>query len=258
MSQVSFKKRSFTVTVVELVGKVQELQDVKEALARHVQDLNSSWSSNTKLWVAGATASEGEADWQSKAAVPCAFHKCCHGDIRAPAGENTTTVGRAEVWETHKVKKEKKFLAMVYQCEEENEMLRQQLEEERHGQSSERIREDLTIPVMESTSPVHAAGERKHKGKASPTKFFTGENSEVRVKDWLPTLERATTWHTWSEWLIQLPGHLKGKALQEWNFLSAEVKDTWKTVIAALLGCLDPGKKVLAAQDFSHAMQGES
>ena len=83
----------------------------------------------------------------------------------------------------------------------------------------------------------------------------------MRVKDWLPTLERALAWNTWfeEERLIQLPGHLKGiKVFQEWKFLSVEVKATWKTAVTALKGRLDPGNVVLAAQEFRNAMQGES
>ena len=40
--------------------------------------------------------------------------------------------------------------------------------------------------------------------------------------------------------------------------MSAEVKTAWKTTVEALQVRLDPGNKVLAAQDVRHASQRES
>lgn len=56
-----------------------------------------------------------------------------------------------------------------------------------------------------------------HCGKAPPVDSFTGEDSKVRLDDWLPSLQRAAKWNAWepSEQLIQLAGHLRGCALQE-------------------------------------------
>ena len=54
---------------------------------------------------------------------------------------------------------------------------------------------------------------------------------------------------------MQLAGHLRGKALIEWNLLSPEEKCTYTTAVQALRTRLDPGSKVLAAQDFRHAVQ---
>ena len=53
------------------------------------------------------------------------------------------------------------------------------------------------------------------KGKAPPVDFFTGEDPEVKFEDWLPTLERTAVWNGWTdeEALIQLAGHLRGRAL---------------------------------------------
>lgn len=44
----------------------------------------------------------------------------------------------------------------------------------------------------ELPSLVTVARAKKHNGKAPPVEFFTGENPEVRVEDWLPVLGRAT------------------------------------------------------------------
>ena len=43
----------------------------------------------------------------------------------------------------------------------------------------------------------------------------------MRLDDWLPSLHRASQWNGWSseEQVIQLAGHLKGRAQQEWNLL---------------------------------------
>lgn len=57
----------------------------------------------------------------------------------------------------------------------------------------------------------------KRRGKAPPIDPFTGENPEIRLDDWLPSLQRASRWNQWTEeeQLIQLAGHLRGRALQE-------------------------------------------
>jgi hypothetical protein len=49
---------------------------------------------------------------------------------------------------------------------------------------------------------------------------------EVQLDNWLPSLERAAVWNEWSEedCLIQLAGHLREKALQEWGLI--EESDT--------------------------------
>ena len=89
---------------------------------------------------------------------------------------------------------------------------------------------------------------------------FTGENLDELLDDWLPTLERAGAWNTWSkeELLIQLAGHLRGRALQEWNLLTVEEKSNWDTAVKALRSRLEPRDRALAAQDFRHATQKKS
>ena len=67
-------------------------------------------------------------------------------------------------------------------------------------------------------------------------------------------------WNNWSEEerLLQLAGHLHGRASQEWNLLSADEKSTFAVAVKALHAHLDPGRQALAAQDFRHAMQRET
>lgn len=49
----------------------------------------------------------------------------------------------------------------------------------------------------------------------SPIDKFSGESPEVRLDNWLLSLQRAVSLNTWTEEerLIQLEGHLKGRAL---------------------------------------------
>ena len=98
------------------------------------------------------------------------------------------------------------------------------------------------------------------RGKAPPVDSYSGEDAEIRLEDWIPTLERAASWNGWSpeECLLQLAGHLRGRALAEWNLLGVEEKATYQAATQALHLRLDPGSRVLAAQDFRHAVQREN
>ena len=95
------------------------------------------------------------------------------------------------------------------------------------------------------------------RGKAPPVQMFSGEDPEVRLNDWLPSLQRASQWNGWEqeERLIQLAGHLKGRALQEWNLLEEAQKDSYDEAVKSLRGRLDTGSKAMAAQDFRHLAQ---
>jgi len=57
------------------------------------------------------------------------------------------------------------------------------------------------------------------------------------------------------EHLMQLAGHLKGRALQEWNLLRPEERSTFSIAIKSLRARVDSSNKTLAAQDFRHTMQ---
>ncbi len=71
------------------------------------------------------------------------------------------------------------------------------------------------------------------------------------------SLERAATWNSWSDddRLLQLAGHLRGRALQEWNLLDPADKCSYSSAVEALRTRLDPGSKTMAAQDFRHSTQ---
>ena len=98
------------------------------------------------------------------------------------------------------------------------------------------------------------------RGKAPPVDPFTGENPAIRAEDWFPSLERTANWNGWNseELLTQLAGHLRGKALMEWNLLEPDDKATYEAATQALQARLDPGGRSLAAQDFRHMMQQET
>ena len=74
------------------------------------------------------------------------------------------------------------------------------------------------VPPGDSHSlTVHEPPRRR--GKAPPIDQYTGEDPEIRFEDWLPGLQRAARWNGWTdeETLMQLTGHLRGKALQDWT-----------------------------------------
>ena len=110
--------------------------------------------------------------------------------------------------------------------------------------------------------PVRLPVTHRRQGTAPPIEYFSGEDPAVTLDDWLPGLERAASWNGWSldDKLMQLPGYLQGRALQEWRLLHQAEQRDYLTAIEALRTRLDTGSKTVAAQEFRHAMQrtGES
>ena len=97
-------------------------------------------------------------------------------------------------------------------------------------------------------------------GKAPPVDPFTGEDREVRLDDWLPALQRVASWYGWSpeENLIQLAGHLRARALQEWNLLGESDRSIYDAGVKALRSRLDSGSRAMAAQEFRHCRQTDT
>ena len=64
--------------------------------------------------------------------------------------------------------------------------------------------------------------------------------------------KRVANWNGWGEQdkLLQLAGHLRGKAQQEWSLLSDSHKSTFATATAEMQNRLDPGSKIIHAQEF--------
>lgn len=107
--------------------------------------------------------------------------------------------------------------------------------------------------------PTLQVERRVRRGKDPPVDSFVGEEPETLLDDWLPSLERAALWNGWSddECLLQLVGHLKGRALQEWHLMELESRRMFSTATDALRIRLNPDGKILAAQDFRHTSQAE-
>ena len=108
-----------------------------------------------------------------------------------------------------------------------------------------------------STAGYNLGGHTR-RGKAPPVEPFTGERPDVLWEDWIPTLERAAAWNGWEEQkkLLQLAGHLRGKAPREWDMLGPASKTTFNVASKALRDRLDLEGKAVAAQDFRHMSQG--
>ena len=117
-------------------------------------------------------------------------------------------------------------------------------------------------PIGHLHSRGHVHPDRMRRGNAPPIPFFSGEDPAVNVDDWLPSLERASTWNGWSmtEKVMQLPGYLKGRAVQEWSLLSPTAQQDYTAAIEAIRSRLDSTNRTMAAQEFRHSTQpqGES
>ena len=161
-----------------------------------------------------------------------------------------------EVWSANCAQL-KEFDAIVQSKDEEITFLKTQLREA--GSVSSFSRKGRSSSGSSSPSPVHMDHPNRRSGKAPPIDPFSGELEETLFDDWLPSLERTSKWNGWGEAdkLLQLAGHLRGKALQEWNLLEEKEKGTYTAAVSALRARLDCGGKVLAVQDFRHLAQGE-
>eukprot|EP00731_Ephydatia_muelleri_P000008 Em0001g8a len=149
------------------------------------------------------------------------------------------------------------------QLREFEEALKHAEDEARTLQKGAREKQQEARSTSPSGSDISEASTSKSTGKrvgkAPPIDSFSGDCYEVQLDDWLPSLERAAEWNRWSleEKLMQLAGHLRGKALQEWTLISETERTTYVQAVAALRTRLDTGSKTLAAQDFRHLCQDE-
>lgn len=96
--------------------------------------------------------------------------------------------------------------------------------------------EDTDSVVEEHGTTRRDQLHRVRRGKAPPVEIFSGEDAESRLDDWLPTLQRTADWNGWTteDLLIQLAGHLKGRALQEWNSIPATERNSYDQAVTAL------------------------
>ena len=74
----------------------------------------------------------------------------------------------------------------------------------------------------------------------------------------MPIFKGTAEWNNWSdsECLIQLAGHLRGKAHQEFLLLDPSEKSTYAQAISALSSKFNFRSRLVAAPDFRHATQG--
>ena len=156
------------------------------------------------------------------------------------------------------------------QCEQmvqsDNEIAEREAEiSELRAKLAERESREIRVLEEGTTSgeehkPRPSPGRVVHRGKAPPVDAFTGEEADLHLEDWLPTLERASSWNGWTqeELLMQFTGYLRGRALQEWNLLGPEERENYEAATQALQTRLDPRGRALAAQEFHHTLQRES
>ena len=134
--------------------------------------------------------------------------------------------------------------------------------------SPHRVEGNVSRPILNAArldSPLTSRGSIEQtvqisttrRGKAPPIEPFAGEGVDMLFEEWLPSFERAATWNGWgeAEKLIQLAGHLRGKALQEWSLLGIADRTAYTKATAVLKERLDPSRKALAVQDFRHLSQ---
>ena len=114
--------------------------------------------------------------------------------------------------------------------------------------------EPSTLDSTSSTcaSPVLGQEAPRKRRKAPPIEYFSAEDPEILLDDWLPTVERAAKWNGWNEeeHLMQLEGHLKGKALQEWTLMSKQERSDMGVGTAKLRERIDPVNPFVAVQEF--------
>ena len=115
----------------------------------------------------------------------------------------------------------------------------------------------MTLPELDPAADGLSASGRSRRGKATLIEFFSSEDPAILLDDWEPRLKRAAQWNGWTtqDKLIQLPGYLKGRALQEWHLLTSEEQQSYPVAINALCTRLDPRNKTMAAQEFRHSLQ---
>ena len=114
--------------------------------------------------------------------------------------------------------------------------------------------------TSEETKSIAKVTREPRRGRAPPIDTFSGENPDIRFDDWLPALDRVSSWNEWSkqETLLQLAGYLRGRALQEWNLLSTEEQQDYDVAVKVLTLRLDQDSLMAAVQDFRHACQQDN
>ena len=123
------------------------------------------------------------------------------------------------------------------------------------------------LVVISPSSPHLVSDDHSHRidwvlplhrrGKVPPINPFSAEGSDEHWDDLLPTFERAAEWNNCSdsECLLQLAGHLRSKARQEFSVNTRGKVNIYYSK-TAMRSRPKVGSKTLAAQEFRHATQG--
>ena len=111
----------------------------------------------------------------------------------------------------------------------------------------------------DSTLEVDASGMEQRRPCDTPLTVIPPGHARPEHIRHLPyeDFERASAWNGWSvtEKLMQLPGYLKGRVLQEWRLLGPSVQRDYTAAIEALRSRLDATNRPMATQEFRHSIQ---
>ena len=159
------------------------------------------------------------------------------------------------LWRTHC-----ELLGLVDDKDDEICSLKERIAEMEKGTNSTHLTGGVPSTLEQSMQETLTTAPGSRKGRAPPVDPFFGDSIDVTFDDWLPSLERAAVWNSWTEEesLLQLAGYLRGRAFQEWNLLQPEERQDYKKAVQELAKRLDPGSRLLAAQDFRHTCQRDA
>ena len=159
------------------------------------------------------------------------------------------------LWRTHC-----ELLGSVDDKNDEIRGLKDRIAELEKGTNSMQPTGGMPSALDQSVQETHTMAPGGRKGRAPPVDPFCGDSIDVTFEDWLPSLERAAVWNSWTEEesLLQLAGYLRGRAFQEWNLLQPEERQDYKRAVQEMAKRLDPGSRSLAAQDFRHTRQRDA
>lgn len=161
----------------------------------------------------------------------------------------TSTNRLQEVWKVNCAQL-REFDAIIQSKDEEIALLKTQLSELRDsGTRSGVSNNGGGVPPSSMTTYPPS----KQSGKAPPIDSFSGELEEILFDDWLPSLNRTSEWNGWKEEekLLQLAGHLRGKALEEWNLIEEKERSAYTSAVSALRIRLDGGGGSAGRPGFS-------